>query len=325
MREPADAPPPADASTAPDAKSDRASEPGPAPRPAPPLDQGPPVDEVSTFPASTIVAGRLSRSDPRWPAPPTVTARRQQGNLHSYLSRFGEEACRHAGLRHVVVPARIHDVTYGRSPQGDLDYCDMIASLHPLREGERVLDFGCSSGRVIRNLKATHPGIEAEGCDPREASIAFIREHVPEVRWFVSRETPPLPGVEDDRYDLVFAISVWSHFSERAALAWFSEMARVMRPGGDLIFSTHGERSVFHNETVLGSMNATAAQERRDALARGELHFRRASGSDLNDDWGITYMPRAWIERHLSDDWMSRDFRRGMAKRNQDVHVLRRR
>ena len=283
----------------------------------------PPVDLPDTYPASSVVAARLKANHRHWPGPERVADKRQQGNLQRYLTRHGEAVGR-AGLRSIIVPSDVHDVTHGRAPHGDLDYCDTIAALHPLRDGERVLDFGCSSGRVVRNLKATHPGIEAEGCDPREASIAFIRELVPEVGWFVSEETPPLPGVEDDRYDLVFAISVWSHFSEDAALAWFAEMARVVKPGGELLFTTHGLRSIFHHETLKGHMPAHKAQERREAMARGELHFQRGAHADLNSDWGVAYIPRRWLEERLTD-WQVRLFGSGMAKRNQDVYVLRRR
>lgn len=283
----------------------------------------PPIDLPDTFPASNVVAARLKANDPGFRGPRRVENKRQQGNLQRYLARH-PAAARHAGLRSIAVPEGVHDVTQGRAPHGDLDYCDVIAALHPLRDGERVLDFGCSSGRVVRNLHATHPGIAAEGCDPREASIAFIREHVPEVRWFVSHERPPLPGVEDARYDLVFAVSVWSHFSEPAALAWFAEMARVVKPGGELLFTTHGARSIYHHETVRGHMPAPRAQERREAMARGEMHFRTGAHADLNDDWGVAYIPRAWLERHLADTWRVRAHGSGMAKRNQDVYVLTR-
>ena len=284
----------------------------------------PPFAPLPAFPVSSVVAERLSRNDASWSGPARVENAQQQAQVIRHLMTGGEAACRHAGLP--WVPTRgedVHDVTYGKSPQGDLFYGDMVVGLRPLAPGERILDFGCSTGRVIRNIAATMPGVKAEGCDPREASIRFVRPRIAGVEWFVSNETPPLPDRRADRYDVVFAVSVWSHFREGAALAWFAEMARVIRPGGELIFSTHGPRSVYFYESEKKIMPAAKAEERRAALARGDIHFLRSAQVDLNGDWGVAYIPRRWLEEKLTD-WTIRFEGPGMAKRNQDVYVLRR-
>lgn len=282
----------------------------------------PPVEPLPAYPVSSVAAARLAADDPLYKGPARVESKEQWGRVLRRLRNGGEEACRHAGLPYVQVPEGVHDVTYGASPHGDLFFADLVASVRPLKEGERVLDFGCSTGRVIRNMAATLP-IRAEGCDPRPSSIEFISGEVDNVDWFVSDETPPLPR-PDDHYDVVFAVSVWSHFAEGAALAWFAEMARVVRPGGELLFSTHGERSVWFYETVKKTMPAAKARERREALAAGRLHFGRGRQKDLNADWGVAYIPRRWLEENLADDWRVRFFGSGMAKGNQDVYALQR-
>ena len=95
------------------------------------------------------------------------------------------------------------------------------------------LDFGCSSGRVVRVLAAAFPELDWHGCDPIPDAIEWARANLPGIAFERSPEYPPLPYA-DGQFDFAFAISIWSHFAEGAALDWLREMHRVLRPGGRL-------------------------------------------------------------------------------------------
>src|SRR5947209_5587329 len=61
-------------------------------------------------------------------------------------------------------------------------------------EGKRVLDFGCGSGRVLRQFLAEAQRAEFWGCDVHEPSIEWLRANlVPPLHVFVNSELPPLP------------------------------------------------------------------------------------------------------------------------------------
>jgi len=244
----------------------------------------------------------------------------------SFTKMFGDRGRELAGLAGIplIKTAGVHDVTLGTAPFGDFFFCDMLAGLYDFPPGARVHDFGCSTARVIRNLKAALPHIDAYGCDPRASSIDFITPLVPDVTFFTSNQAPPIAS-NDYRFDMVFAISVWSHFSEVRALEWFDEMARIIVPGGRLIFSTHGQRAVYHFAVVKKTMPAERARERLDALARGQHHYRRYPASDLDSHWGMAFLPRSWVETHLADKWRLDTFSPGLAMANQDVYSLARR
>lgn len=216
-----------------------------------------------------------------------------------------------------------HDVSHGGQPIGDFYFSDMIAGLHDIKSTDSILDFGCSTGRVIRNLRAAYD-FNAYGCDPRAESIDFNKENFSNVNWFVSNEAPPLQAHANYTYDLIFAISVWSHFSPQMALAWFEEFHGQMNKGGKIIITTHGSRSVFHFHKKLQKMDEIKAKERLEKLRENGFHYMPyPSGSDLdNSHWGMAFISRAWLTENLSDKWRIKDYLPGMAMENQDVYVI---
>jgi methylase of polypeptide subunit release factors len=49
-----------------------------------------------------------------------------------------------------------------------------------------ALDFGCSSGRVVRVLQAAYPDTRWHGCDPNAPAVAWASENLPAVELFVN-------------------------------------------------------------------------------------------------------------------------------------------
>jgi SAM-dependent methyltransferase len=107
----------------------------------------------------------------------------------------------------------------------------------------RILDFGCSSGRVVRGLAAAYSQVEWHGCDPIASAVESARENVPGVEFATSPIDPPLDR-PDGFFDAVYAISISSHFAEGAALRWLDEMHRLIRPDGHLVLTLHGRQTV---------------------------------------------------------------------------------
>ncbi len=108
----------------------------------------------------------------------------------------------------------------------------------PLDSLRDVLDFGCGCGRVSRWFAQTLPRATVHGCDVRAAGIEWCKQHL-RGDYRHSSTTPPLPFA-DASMDLVFALSLFSHFDRESSVAWMTELARVCRPGGRLIVTTHG-------------------------------------------------------------------------------------
>jgi SAM-dependent methyltransferase len=103
-----------------------------------------------------------------------------------------------------------------------------------------ILDFGCGCGRVIR-----HIGTSAKlfGCDYNPDMIEWCSAHLATAEFSVNSIQPPT-GYADGKFDLIYAFSVFTHLSEDLGHKWMAEIRRLLRPGGFLVISLHGESYV---------------------------------------------------------------------------------
>lgn len=146
----------------------------------------------------------------------------------------------------------------------------------------RLLDFGCGCGRVTRHWHA-YPGVEVHGTDHDEAVVDWVRTGLPFVHAARNRLAPPL-AYPDAHFGIVYAISVFTHMTDELARAWMSELARIIRPGGLLLFSALDQRQVDR-----------LRPHERDAFDNGEpvVQFDDALGTNMC----VSYHPRAFIEQ----------------------------
>jgi SAM-dependent methyltransferase len=151
----------------------------------------------------------------------------------------------------------------------------------------RILDFGCGCGRVLRHW-STGPG-QLFGCDRDPQLVRWCRATLRFARVDANRLAPPLPYAVG-AFDLVYALSVFTHLSEPLQQAWMDELRRVLAPGGLLLLTLHGER--YRDELTL---------EERAAFDRGELVVR--NGEDAGSNACGAYHPPAYVRAKLAAGW----------------------
>jgi SAM-dependent methyltransferase len=106
--------------------------------------------------------------------------------------------------------------------------------------GKSVLDFGCGAGRTIRHFIELAPGCRLWGSDISAPCIDWDLRHLsPPVEFVLHSEVPPLP-FPDGTFDLIYAMSVFTHISEHWA-SWLLELDRILAPGGRLMVTFMGE------------------------------------------------------------------------------------
>jgi len=234
-------------------------------------------------------------------------------------------------LSRAAPPVGVHAMAHGSmAAGGSYYYADVV--LEAVRDCgvdpanlDRVLDFGCSSGRVVRVLQAALPEVEWHGCDPIVPAIEWAQANLPGIQFVASHAEPPLP-YEAGAFDCAYAISIWSHFSERAALRWLEEMRRVIRPGGVLVLTVQGPHSLSQFRSLWWNEDLTSVGA--DLYSRG-FHF--AEGLAHGDHglesphWGMAFLTAEWLLANSTPSWAVLKLAIGRAEHNQDVVVLERR
>ncbi len=107
-----------------------------------------------------------------------------------------------------------------------------------LNDFNDILDFGCGCGRTIRHFQHLKPE-QLIGTDYNPKLIQWCQQNLPFARFDVNQLNPPL-GCEDEKFELVYAFSVFTHLPESLQLAWMVELRRVLKPTGYLALSTLG-------------------------------------------------------------------------------------
>jgi SAM-dependent methyltransferase len=179
-----------------------------------------------------------------------------------------------------------------------------------LEDLDSVLDFGCGSGRVMRHW-ARVSGPRFFGSDYNPDLVAWCEENLRFATFRVNGLAPPLP-FENDQFDLVYALSVFTHLSETKQQEWLAELARVVRPGGLLLLTTRGDawRHKLEPEELT----------RYDA-GRLVTRYDAVEGTNLCAAWH----PRRYVDERFTKDFRLLDvLPAGLADGLQDVNVLER-
>ena len=202
----------------------------------------------------------------------------------------------------------------------------------PWDEVESVLDFGCGCGRFLRWMPTALPGARAVGVDVRAASVEWCRANLAG-EFLVGATEPPL-ALETDSMDLVVALSVFSHLDRGSARAWMAELARVCRPDGRILATTHGAfalavacRSAAHQHGL--EMTEDDARRMLRELDRETFLFHRSSAEAVATADGVEegYGQAFLTPRFVAESWSDLVEPVGCVPVGlnlfQDVHVLR--
>ena len=151
-------------------------------------------------------------------------------------------------------------------------------------EGRRVLDFGCGAGRTLRHFLTEADAGEFWGADQDAASIDWIQSNLsPPLRAWRCSYGPPI-GLELRSFDLIWAISVFTHLT-LGSIPWLLELHRLLKPDGLLIATYYGR---WNSEFLAGE------PWEEDRIGMNVLHH--------NVDWDhggpVVLMSDWWMREH---------------------------
>ena len=150
---------------------------------------------------------------------------------------------------------------------------------------KRILDFGCGAGRTLRHFLAEADGGEFWGSDIHGPSIEWMQQSLcPPLHVRKTAQGPPI-GLEPGSFDLVWAISVFTHLPQMSSLQWLLELHRLLKPQGLLIATYYGRWN---------SLYLAGEEWDENRVGMNVLHHNRPwefGGPDvLMSDW--------WIDAH---------------------------
>ncbi|MBW6518667.1 MAG: class I SAM-dependent methyltransferase [ANME-2 cluster archaeon] len=104
---------------------------------------------------------------------------------------------------------------------------------------QHVLDFGCGCGRTLMWFEDKSKSTHFYGTDIDSDAISWCKNNLDFATFNVNKALPPLE-YPSDFFDLIYAISVFTHLNEDNQFHWLRELDRIIKPGGILILTLHG-------------------------------------------------------------------------------------
>jgi len=191
----------------------------------------------------------------------------------------------------------LHDLNPAR-----LDYIEARAGL----AGRRALDVGCGGGLLAEGM--ARRGARVTGIDLAPAALQVARLHALEAGIGVDyREVAveALAAAEPGAFDLVTCLEMLEHVPDPAGV--LQAMARLVRPGGDVVCSTINRNgkafalAIVGAEYVLRLLPRGTHQYARLIRPSELARWARAAGLELMDLAGLEYNP-ATRRAHVSPD-----------------------
>ena len=121
--------------------------------------------------------------------------------------------------------------------------------------------------------------------------------------WATFKANQPLPPIDypDATFDLVYNHSVFTHIDENYQDQWLAELRRVVKPGGHLILSVHGEPAfLVFEENVKKSGVGDPSLIRRELSTKGIsfIHDDAFTGGPFPDFYHSTFHAPWYVFEH---------------------------
>lgn len=159
-----------------------------------------------------------------------------------------------------------------------------------------VLDWGCGCGRVARHL-APLLGNKFYGCDIDADNVHWCAANLPG-EYKVSTLDSSLP-YEDESFDIIYGISVFTHLRKNWEMIWLKELRRVLKPGGSILMTVHGQTTID-----FAALEPILYKELTDRVDNEGLAFT-SNNSQLD---GFVDCPSEYVnvfhsQKHIQDVW----------------------
>lgn len=148
------------------------------------------------------------------------------------------------------------------------------------------------------------------GTDYNQKYIKWNAANIENVEFQVNKLSPTLTYA-DESFQVVYGISIFTHLSAENHFAWKSELMRVLKVGGILFLTLHGE--VFKSKLSYGE---------KEKFDSGRLVVK--SSKIEGHRTYSAYQPVAFVHKLFNDhDIVHHKIGKGSGKLEQDIWIVR--
>jgi 2-polyprenyl-3-methyl-5-hydroxy-6-metoxy-1,4-benzoquinol methylase len=116
---------------------------------------------------------------------------------------------------------------------------EKISTYKPL-SNLHLLDWGCGPGRITRHFPELLPGSVIRGADYNQQYVNWCNDNLKMGGAFTKSGLSPQLHFSDNYFDVVIALSVFTHLSSGMHFSWIEELQRIIKKDGILIMTTQG-------------------------------------------------------------------------------------
>lgn len=209
-------------------------------------------------------------------------------------------------------------------------YKDIISRVPMDKREGNILDFGVGCARTMRHFYRSIDKLNCYGCDVDSRSIRYINEKVPFINAIVSSNNPPLP-YKEKFFDIIYCISVFTHFNETSFANWMKEISRILKSDGLFILTLHGKNAF--NKTSKEPQRRKMIGIKDDEFFNQQHHFEKdgffwvsqpVGSSEIDaDKYGICFLNEDLLEKFLPKEFQILEYSSGSVGGWQDMVVLK--
>ncbi|MEW6193740.1 MAG: class I SAM-dependent methyltransferase [Bacteroidota bacterium] len=180
-----------------------------------------------------------------------------------------------------------------------------------LQSLNKILDFGCGCGRIIRHFHSNDKSVQLYGTDYNRTLVEWCSQNLTFGNFTVNMLNPPLEFAQET-FNFIYARSVFTHMSFELQKVWIEEFKRLLKSGGYVYITTHGE-PLFTN---LNDNEISMIKSEGFLVINDEIE---------GDNKCTTYQTKEFFIKNLSDGFELTDFipgRPGSAS-PQDIYLLK--
>jgi len=155
-----------------------------------------------------------------------------------------------------------------------------------IEELKTILDFGCGCGRVIQHLRFPSRLV---GVDTDRNAIKWCKDNIKHAEFYHIQPFSALP-FHNDTFDFVYAISIFTHFTEELEKFWIDEIYRVLKDKGIFLLTLRTNPFFLHPFT---------GRERRIFEEKGFVsqHPRYAGTLYCNSFHSLDHIRRTFLKK----------------------------